>query len=162
MRFAPLLTDVFVDAHPIVWFRFVVGGDGDLEPRRCADEMIGHGSEWVSDGADGDLMRFVPAADSYIEDLRSECGWEAFFLDVSNWRDFKWTSFALAKGLAPGQPFAVRLTIDSTCDYWGEYDLDLDAEIVQIIPWPPARTLRSWTASCRRLGVDLNIGVQRV
>lgn len=55
-------------------------------------------------------------------------------------------AWLLQQGLAPGQPFRVRILPPVyTRDYWGEYDCQLgDWVILERAPWTAAEHLRAW------------------
>lgn len=64
-----------------------------------------------------------------------------------------WARWALHRGIAPGQPFLVRLVEPRwSADYWGEWDCHYDGGLVAVEPWPLERVARQWERYLKALG----------
>jgi len=71
-----------------------------------------------------------------------EIGWDILGLgcyDAETW--------ALKEGIAPGQPFQVRIDPPHYHqDYWGEWDVDYEWDIIDKAPFTNDMTLAAWLA----------------
>lgn len=58
-----------------------------------------------------------------------------------------WTEWALREGIAPGQPFRIRVwPPEYSQDYWGEWDCEWEWEHVDKMPYDNEDTLAAWEA----------------
>jgi hypothetical protein len=93
--------------------------------------------------------------DDTIYEYVSSSGWD-YLLDVP-WHDE--TSWALNERLAPGQAFCVEVGMPRFWqDYWGEWDSEVDIEIVEREPMSDRMAAYRWA---RYLGLRLKKGVWR-
>lgn len=110
-----------------IWLQFVLQDtDYGVEMLSPMPEPVGgEKTTWLEYWSDG----------SGIESLLGEGHASSF---NGNWV-FRSGLFQLATeyGIAPEQPFCVRLWYDSWQDYWGEYDERVDWEITHITPLDP-------------------------
>jgi hypothetical protein len=65
-----------------------------------------------------------------------------------HWQDDMptWVRFGMEHGIAPFQPFLLKLPMPhySGPDYYGEYDVEYDYDIMHIVPQPIEETLMQW------------------
>lgn len=92
--------------------------------------------------------------DDLVEDDQTEAeaqrDWLEFERDMVGWEELVGASrgdvatWLLREGLAPGQPFLVWLRPHYSVDYYGEHDLDIEAEVVLVDPWSDERAAEAW------------------
>jgi len=129
----PPLCDAFAEKSIYIWFRLVYDGTSDLDPEECGTDEIGGAPQWWVDEDDHSLDTiFSPT-------------WTHTTHDGHEFPD-KWLRWALEEGIAPGQPFLVCIKEPRyTRDYYGEYDVEYDVDIVRVMPRTPTQALRAWS-----------------
>ena len=101
-------------------------------------------SLWYEDDPEEAATDHVGREDGHVEQV-SDFGW-AQVLDVDLRDRDAWVDFLAREGVAPGQPFLVRVGFTYTTDYWGEHDCDIDAKVVAVEPWARSCVLAAWDA----------------
>ncbi len=126
----PPLHNVYTKESVYVWYRFIEDAL-DVEPDSCEQDSIGRMPLWMADNEDFDI--------TIILDTR--------------FRDMRWATWAIEHGLAPGQPFLLRIdSPDYSSDYWtGEVDVEWNYEFIRAMPCKPERTARSWERVLRNI-----------
>ncbi len=91
----------------------------------------------------------------WLDEEIGNCGWSDFLgADwVGHWPDAN-LHWLLTEGIAPGQPFLVEMSRPHYTKSGGyyepeEWDVEYDANVMQIDKWPAARTLKAWTRAVR-------------
>lgn len=122
----PPCCDIYTeDGMMYVWYRLVLCG-GDLSPESCSLDSRGRIPKWSESG------------DMDLEEI----------LGVEWHLGERWLRWALEQGVAPGQPFLVRIAEPRyyRCSYeYDEWDCEWDAEVVRVMPRRPDQSLRAWT-----------------
>lgn len=127
--------NVAAEDHLDVWCR-LTSSFTDLELVEMDVDQEGNSPSWVVDDHSFCLTDAVSADSKYevVEGLELRCGW-------SRW--------ALEHGVAPGQPFLIRVhATEGSSSFNGEtteYDSWNTWELLAIRPWPARKVLRSWT-----------------
>lgn len=122
----PPLQDVYCPRVVFRWFRLVVEGS-QLEFEDCSDDLVRFGTPWFMDEFD-------------IESV----------LGIG--RDGESINWGLKNGVAPGQPFLLRIPQPHCSQtYYGEYDEEWDYELVRVLPKKPLSAAKSWQVAMARI-----------
>jgi hypothetical protein len=126
----PPLCNVYTKESVYVWYRFIEDAI-DVEPDSCEQDSIGRMPLWMADNEDFDID---------------------IILNTS-FRDMRWATWAIEHGLAPGQPFLLRIdSPDYSSDYWsGEVDVKWNYAVLRAMPCKPERAARSWERVVRNI-----------
>ena len=145
----PPLCDAYTEDGTIyLWHKLVLAAD-DLEPERCGTVDMGRPPEWMAHEDDLSLYYLMgPPHLSVTHDRHS-------FIET-------WIRWALEEGLAPGQPFLVRISQPHySRSYEGEYDVDWDVDIVRVMPRTPQQALRAWDRTLKLVVSYRNAWIKR-
>lgn len=140
--FVPRYVDVYhATGYFYMWFRVVTQpGEEDLCLERCStdgDDL----PEWLDEEIREQGLDEVVPINHFIHEDSDGCSFRC-----------TWLRWGLENGVAPGQPFLVRISKPVyDRDYWGEVDCDWDREIVHVEPWPLKRSHTSWEKALARL-----------
>lgn len=145
--------DIFLSTGIYMWFQLKENGE-DLTLVTVNNYNGGDGG----DGGDSSVNRgnaaFIGDMPEGLVDITTELGWDsAFYVAFTTeesglgWVfDTSWTEWALRNGVAPYQPFLIKMdglpTYYATCDEW---DVDFAPwEIVEKEPWSAFEVSRHW------------------
>lgn len=135
----PDLVDLYVPEGPaFIWLRWSLRG-WDLELVAAGREQVGAEPEWLRherkyDGFDGIVGR------PWLLTAETELRIGGFHI-------------AARRGLAPGQPFLVRIDpphVYRTSIEYDEWDVDWTWEIVRVVAWTLEQSGRSWAQATTR------------
>lgn len=133
----PPLCDAYTEKEVYLWHKLTYDGRGDLDPQTCGEDSLGGRPEW-----------FLQEDDTSLDTILSPEGTYANY-GGHEFRD-QWIRWALQEGLAPGQPFLVRIGQPHySKDYYGECDVEWDVEVVRAMPRTPKQAVRAWDAILR-------------
>jgi|SRR6516164_48544 hypothetical protein len=96
----------------------------------------------VEDGPQRDEVSWIGRRREWCDWVIDETGW-AGILDVDTLSG-GWLDFLLREGVAPGQLFYVRLHCTYYQDYEGEWDMDVDWEVVARELWNEVEVWIAW------------------
>lgn len=170
--FIPPFVDVMTPKGPAyVWLQLVL--EEDLVVERCGTEVWGEDppepEPEPGDPAEltpfWDFLKFgAPSKDhEWLQEEISQCGWESL-LDCSDYNrrteagsDFEVIQWALELGIAPEQPFLVRVDIPysyrSSYEY-DEWDTDYNYEILHVLPISPKEAAKRWKKVTKAMAED--------
>jgi hypothetical protein len=127
--------NVVAEDHADLWCR-LVPDHADLYLEELDVLQEGNSPPWMVDDSSFCLQDVVTPDSRYerVDGLELRCGW---------------TRWALEHGVAPGQPFLLRVhATEGSSSFNGEtteYDSWNDWELLRVRPWPARKVLRSWT-----------------
>lgn len=130
------LCDANTEKAIFVWFKLVYDGTSDLDPQECGTDCIGGPPEWTDHEDDLSLGTVMSPA------------WTHTTVGGHDFPD-QWLRWGLENGIAPGQPFLVRIGRPHyyKCSYeYEEYDCEWDVEVVRTMPRSQRQALRAWAA----------------
>ena len=106
----------------------------DLASTTVLSTSIGERPDWLSQAVEDD-------------------GWEV----VLGCSCDEYAAWLIECGAAPGQPFRVELSMDVTRSGWEyvEYDVEYDAEVIEVARWSPDRVRSAWDRWARTFLPDL-------
>lgn len=125
--------DVLLPTTVYLWFELLPNGE-DLYLDTSADTSVGSAPEWMEYDFDLDII-----IDPQWRREESGLGW--IFTRT-------WHEWGLREGIAPWQPFLLKVCepvydkIWTDCGY--EYDVEWDWDIVEVQALPPDQVLRRW------------------
>lgn len=127
--------------EPAVIVMVLEADDGeDLTPTLLDEEVPG----WDDEGIPG-----------WLHDEINDSGWDIILSPQHRTTESglgwvfatTWTEWALREGIAPGQPFRIRVwPPEYSQDYWGEWDCEWYWEHVDKMPYDNEDTLAAWEA----------------
>lgn len=171
-EFIPPFVDVMIPNGPAyVWLQLVL--EEDLTVERCGDEV------WGVDPPDPephpedpallipfwDFLKFgAPSKDhEWLQEEISQIGWESL-LDLCDYNrrtedghHFEVIQWALECGIAPEQPFLVRIDIPYgyRCSYeYDEWETDYNYEIISVQPLSTKETAKRWKKVVKAMADD--------
>lgn len=124
----------FSEPEVRVWLRLRPDNySEDLEPSERITRTIGRPPEWFVE----DMWQTIEDACSPPwHCVESGEGW--YFTET-------WTRWALRRGIAPGQPFLLRIEEPVwSQDYYGECDSSIEGEVVRMEEWSKQRIVNAW------------------
>src|SRR6185436_16404354 len=143
------LCNAYTEKAIYLWHKLVYDGTSDLDHEECGTAEIGGIPTWWAKEGDHSLDTiFSPQ-------------WTHTTHGGHEFRD-QWLRWGLENGIAPGQPFLVRIGKPHySTDYYGEVDCEWDVEVVRVMPSTPARALRSLARVMKRIEAYFELFLRR-
>lgn len=134
----------FPDGDAYQWFELSSAGSEDFELFELHDHTIGKLCPELQDELD--QASWEDMIDVHWKVEQSGEGWSFAT---------SWLCWALAHGIAPGQPFLFRFGKPQwSSDYYGECDVEYDAEFVRALPMPMEDSRDCWARVLKELQED--------
>lgn len=144
------LCDAYAEDAVLIWYRLVPEDQGDLAPEPCGTNWVGGTPKWWRDPDDDLSMILDPGS--------SRDTYEGYSFNCA------WMTWALENGLAPGQPFLMRIQAPlwTKCSYeYDEWDCEWSSDVVRRMPNSFARARASWSLALARIQAYRRAFVQR-